>query len=303
MRPPEPACRLYALLAGDGRSAVVFRRGPSREVCLVRWWLASDTFEIGQWLKGRIYERRGDLSHDGELLIYFAAIHKAPVYSWTAVSRPPYLTALAFWPKGDCWGGGGRLASRHHVLLNHGADALALGNGFKLPSRVRVEPIGEWAGRGEDFPVCHDRMVRDGWLCTAPGVAGPYSRTGHARWTLHEPELYERAQPARARHASGLVLQRALRAVGVVDGPWYREDFMVLSPQHDVLRTFESCDWADWQATGDLLLARQGKLYRLPAGEAARASPDPLAGARELIDLAPLRFEPLSPPDRARRWA
>ena len=35
--PPEPSCRLYAILARDGRSAVVFRRGPSKQVLLLRW--------------------------------------------------------------------------------------------------------------------------------------------------------------------------------------------------------------------------------------------------------------------------
>jgi hypothetical protein len=40
---------------------------------LIKWHLKSDTFEIGQWFKGRIYERRCDLSPSGELLAYFAA--------------------------------------------------------------------------------------------------------------------------------------------------------------------------------------------------------------------------------------
>src|SRR5262249_17885427 len=30
-------------------------------------------------------------------------------YAWTAISRPPFLTALALWPKGDCWHGAGCL--------------------------------------------------------------------------------------------------------------------------------------------------------------------------------------------------
>ena len=56
--------------------------------------------------KGRIYERRCDLSPDGQLLGYFAADRLSGFGTWTAVSRPPFLTALALWPKGDAWGGG-----------------------------------------------------------------------------------------------------------------------------------------------------------------------------------------------------
>ncbi len=73
-QPSRPACRdrnqrqaprhaaLYAILARDARTGVVFRRGPSRQVQLIRWDLRDDTFEHGQWFKGRIYERRCDLS-------------------------------------------------------------------------------------------------------------------------------------------------------------------------------------------------------------------------------------------------
>src|SRR5260370_16572519 len=83
------------------------------------WNTDDDTFECGQWLKGRIYERRCDLSPEGDLLLYFAANFRKPYYSWTAISRPPFLTALFLWPKGDCWGGGGHFLSRKQIALNH----------------------------------------------------------------------------------------------------------------------------------------------------------------------------------------
>ena len=102
----QPSARLYALIARDARRAVVFRRGPSKQVLVLLWNLKDDVLVPGQWFKGRIYERRCDLSPDGEMLAYFAAKHRGPFGTWTAVSRPPYLTALALWPKGDAWGGG-----------------------------------------------------------------------------------------------------------------------------------------------------------------------------------------------------
>ena len=73
-RPAEriPA-RLHVILAREAPKAVVFRKGPSNRVCTVGWDLEHDTFTPGQWLKGRIYEYRSDLSPDGELLLYFAA--------------------------------------------------------------------------------------------------------------------------------------------------------------------------------------------------------------------------------------
>src|SRR5215470_7646047 len=69
--PAFPA-RLHVLLARDARLGVVIRRGPSRSVCTLLWDRKTDKFQLGQWMRGRIYERRSDLSPDGKHLIYFA---------------------------------------------------------------------------------------------------------------------------------------------------------------------------------------------------------------------------------------
>jgi hypothetical protein len=114
---------------------------------------ANLTFEYGQWFHGQMYPRRSDLSPNGKLLVYFCAkwskrrIEEAELmldkkmagdlthnlrlllkrkpkvrteytYAWTAVSKPPYLTALGLWPKGDCWHGGGLFKSNRVLWLN-----------------------------------------------------------------------------------------------------------------------------------------------------------------------------------------
>lgn len=61
MSAPTFPARLHVLLAQGGSRAVVLRRGPSKDVCLIAWDRGRDTFEEGQWLRGRIYERRCDL--------------------------------------------------------------------------------------------------------------------------------------------------------------------------------------------------------------------------------------------------
>ncbi len=78
-QPPEniPA-RIHAILAREAPKAVVFRRGPSGCVCTLGWDLETDTFTMGQWLKGRIYEYRSDLSPDGSFMIYFATDYRHP---------------------------------------------------------------------------------------------------------------------------------------------------------------------------------------------------------------------------------
>lgn len=85
-------------MARESPWAVIFRRGPSRFVQLIRWHTETDEFEHGQWFKGRIYEREADLSPSGDKLIYLSTNwrQKHPHYGpYIVISRPPFLTALA----------------------------------------------------------------------------------------------------------------------------------------------------------------------------------------------------------------
>jgi len=38
---------------------------------MIKWHLATDTLEKGQWLSGRVYPERSALSPNGELFLYF----------------------------------------------------------------------------------------------------------------------------------------------------------------------------------------------------------------------------------------
>lgn len=165
----DASTRCYAIIARKAPVAVIFRRGPSDFVQMLKWNLSDDTFEHGQWLNGRIYERRADLSPSGKLVIYFAAKYKGPMTSWTAISKPPYLTAVALWEGMGAWGGGGLFDDETHVQLNHSITRMRLSNTFKLPEDVKVVPCGENSGSGEDSPIMDMHMERDGWMQTQSG--------------------------------------------------------------------------------------------------------------------------------------
>ena len=255
---------LFVIRARRARTAVIFRRGPSKRVALVRWHLEGDRFDVGQWLKGRIYERRCDLSPDGERLIYFAATWKG-LQSWTAISRPPYLTALALWPKGDAWGGGGLFADDRTIQLNHGPRAPERVEGG-LPRRMRLQPFG---GGGEDWPIYGMRLARDGWTLVQEG--GVHKAGGEYEWELDPPLIYEKRG-----------LRMIVRGIGNTNGPWYAIDHEVAGA-----RTLPKTSWADWDDNGDLLWAQDGTLYR---------------NERALVDLKPLTFAARESPPSARRW-
>ena len=283
--------RLYALLARKAPVAVIFRRGPSKQVALVHWDLARDRFTVGQWLKGRIYERRCDLSPSGDRLIYFAARWKGPHQSWTAVSRPPWLTALTLWPKGDAWGGGGLFPSENLIGLNHPRHQFVV-DGREPPKRVKVE---QYVGRGggEDFPIWQTRLELDGWRPTNDGsrIEHPYGET--KIWIEYDPPMtFARPSPRKG----GPMLEMRIRGIKERDGAWWVTDYAVVAG--DEAQVLRNCDWADWDRHGDLLFARDGKVFRA----SHRTVGGDLSRAKELIDLSGLKFtERVSPPE-ARRW-
>jgi hypothetical protein len=126
---PSPPCRLALIFAQEAPVVVVLRRGPTRWVEVIKWNTQEDVFEHGQWLHGRIYEERCGVSPNGRLFVYFAlkygkvATKQGYKQTYTAVSRPPFLTALALWPTGSTWGGGGRFIDNQTLRLAYGKDA------------------------------------------------------------------------------------------------------------------------------------------------------------------------------------
>jgi hypothetical protein len=114
---------MVVLLAKAAPVGVILRRGPTRWWHVTLWDTKRDAFESGQWFHGRIYPEKCDVSPDGKLWIYFAAkfslrsADKGYQDSWTAVSRPPYLTALTLWPIGGTYGGNGLFIDSGTVMV------------------------------------------------------------------------------------------------------------------------------------------------------------------------------------------
>src|SRR5262245_51228457 len=141
----KAAARLHVLLSRTETTAVVIRRGPSKLVCTFGWNRSDDTFVVGQWLRGRIYERRADVSPDGKYLIYFAMNGRwdsETKGAWTGVSRAPYLKALVLLPKGDCWNGGGLFTGDHSYWLNDGCGHELLHDSGEVIRDCSYKPPG-----------------------------------------------------------------------------------------------------------------------------------------------------------------
>jgi hypothetical protein len=286
---PKPPARLHPLQAPAAGVAVIFRRGPSRHVEVIRWDMRRDAIERGHWFHGRIYERRCDLSPDGELLVYFAAKYGSRdggnvdrLYSWTAVSRPPWLTALALWPKGDCWFGGGLFTARRHLRLNHRPNEATPQPG-REPRGLAVEPDPE--ARGENDPLYSARLERDGWTLRE---AWELEMRGQDEfYVTHVPELRVRAHPT-----APFTIELRRR----IDRLKYRELFRVVGPTGEVALPVGRIDWVDWDATGRLFVLVDGTLRVATLHGAA------MGELRMLADFDPDRFEERPTPAHARAW-
>jgi hypothetical protein len=287
--PPAPSTRIFGVMARNAPRVVLIRRGPSKQVMLLTWNTDTHEFHGGQWLKGRIYEERCDLSPSGEKLIYLAAHHKAPPYAWTAVSRPPYLTALVMWPNLGTWGGGGLFEGERIIALNSHCG-LAPSEGFAVPPDIKVVPIGRWMGRGEDDPIRSVRMKRDGWLLVDEGECTDHRFGERYRFEFTRPERWHKPLGA-------FTLERRLLGIGEWDGPSRARDHRVLDSSGAIVADLGPSDWADWSRSGELLFARDGQVWRT-----APASGNRLKEPEELLDLRAMRFEQMPPPREALDW-
>lgn len=311
---PPPA-RLYAILARQTPYAIIFRRGPSKQVQLIGWNLQNDTFEPGQWFKGRIYERRCDLSPDGRLLVYFAARQSAQSpgeTTWTALSRPPYLTALSLWFKGDTWSGGGLFENNNHLKLNEGGARHHLDPASAKPN-IKVSSLE--TAQGEDGPIELLRLRRDGWQLRQEME----TRNGSLQtdWELaaldptHRDVLIQAVRALRKQYYAGSkvfrteqprIIQRhidkggrfVLQKKAFLLGLSLVELFEVLGELSGPRPALTGTDWADCDTERErVVFARSGRIYAWQPG---------LTEPLKLADFNAKRFEKIPAPDWAKKW-
>lgn len=262
--------RVHVILAREAPFGVIFRRGPSKQVLLISWDTETDTFAMGQWFKGHIYERRCDLSPSGDLLLYFASKQKPPYSTWSAVSRPPFLTALALWPQGHTYGGGGLFEDDTHIAFD-GDHSLA--DGFALPQWLRLGAFEERISWAQDDAVWEARLLHEGWLVTSD-------------------EFREKRHPVLPnRYTLKMTLSESFDFAGDQMAHHVVSNSLSLGPGKS--------DWADWDRTGDLLFSKRAALYRVRFSNGVLA---PIEEAQQLSDFSTMRFENVVAPQTALQW-
>lgn len=261
--------RLHCILAREARVGIVIRRGPSKSVCTLRWDLSKDAFELGQWLRGRIYERRSDISPDGRHFIYFAMNGKwrsEAKGSWTAISKVPFLKALVMLPKGDCWHGGGLFLSSDSYWINGGYGHSTLRDNSQLIRDRSFEPA--YCFGGECPNVYYNRLIRDGWAL------------------LQEKPLAEAHAVFDKPIGHGLTLRKFCFAeVGAPPGNGcYYDKHALFDMQGHLVQDMPHWQWADLDRRR-LVWAEHGRLF------SAYVGPTGIRDPRELYDFSSMCFE------------
>ena len=264
------APRLFGIPASDARIVAIIRRGPSEWTHVGSWDLNTDTYTPGGWLRGVIYPQKCDLSPDGRWFVYSAL---KPGAKWDAgevyeaVSRLPWLHALAAWGSGTTYTRG-----------MHFAEA---GDDPGLPS------VGDAGPAVARFGLAWSRSVqfaverRGGWeesVDTPPREAG-------GPWDEKRAVTMTKSHGARSLTVSGRYA--AFRTGDPEDGP------AVYTLADDVAERTLDAQWAEWDSSGDVVIATPGgRLQRLGVS----------GNVKDVADLSAMSPDPQPPPAWARDW-
>jgi hypothetical protein len=232
--------QITGLLARRRHVGVLYRRGPRKWGLLIRWNTDTDEFEEGQWFRGEII--LCDLTPDGSKLLYHAIKyhwedHEQPdkLHRWTAVSKPPYFTALVLWQNWSYgWLGGSFLNDRTLEL------ATTIPNNL-IPTQGKTRRMTVVPGNYDDGTDFYEHLMRDGWQ--------PYPPPKRKDVPLESlrPEGWTKANKSgdmsiirRFRNRSSLYSLRAGERGEEVPYP--------------------QADWMDWDQRGRLVYTEGGRL-------------------------------------------
>ncbi len=93
---------------------------------------------------------------------------------WTAISRPPYFSALAIWPCFGHWTGGGLFRDEDNIVLWESADGLTPVENTKFPASVNVQSFDDAKSAGnlsEQWAKKPDWHDADSAACAAVVVS------------------------------------------------------------------------------------------------------------------------------------
>jgi hypothetical protein len=280
----EPASpRVFCIPAARAPIVAVLRRGPSAWSHLGRWDLARLVYEPGAWIRGNLYPQRCDLSPDGRWFCYFTLKGSArwrAGATYVAVSRLPWLAALAAWRTCGTWTRGLHFMEDRDVWQvgppdegDAGPCRRRFGIAFTKPASFAVERRRGWTETADSPPrhpgdMWDEKRAADLKMEKArPGSEGATRLTVQGYFAAFRESLPAWPKPVR------------YEIVGAGRPLWLQD-----------------AQWADWDQQGRLLVAtNDGRLQVRDYSDKGPAVVSEVA----LGHLAP---SPSPAPMEAHRW-
>jgi hypothetical protein len=270
--------RVFGIPAARAPVVGVLRRGPSDWSHVGRWDLARGAYEPGAWIRGNLYPQRCDVSPDGRWLCYLTLKERSAWRAgstYIAISRLPWLHALAAWATCGTWTRG--------LHFTDTPDATKIG----APQEGDVRPCLERFGLALTRPASFAVERRRGWVESADTPARGEGDIWDERRQVTMEKLRPKSDGARRLAVHGYFAAFRSGAPG--------ETLYALIDASGTQRWLEGVQWADWDAEGRLLVATEDARLQIRDGD----------DANTVLSEADLRSIPLSPapaPDEAHRW-
>jgi hypothetical protein len=241
---------------------------------VIGWNRTTDQFELGQWVRARIYERRCDLSPDGKWFIYFAMNGRWDADtrgSWTAISLAPYLKAVSLYAKGDRWQGGGLFTRPKKFWLN--GCHTAVREDRRVQRDDKFAPHEHYGA--ECTGVYYVRLQRDGWTLL--------NHDRLEKWK-HQA-IFKKPSPC------GWTLRKiAHEELGAPPGKGcYWDEHELISAKTGARISGADREWADLDGKR-LVWATRGELW------SAFLNADGLKDTQKLYDFNSMKFEAIEAP-------
>ncbi|AIE86503.1 hypothetical protein OP10G_3135 [Fimbriimonas ginsengisoli Gsoil 348] len=228
---------------------------------------------------------------------------------WTAISRPPYFTALALWFTGGAWNGGGIWLGNREVGVND----------FRHCWHEAVKPAKELKVRQLDLPPSEDepiftlRLERHGWQTMRKEVTvetnPDWRKKAQMLWsavkrpsTFDEIESWlrniEEAMPKPKTNVTGILEKRVPSGLLRREHSYNSEQWSLIDDSGVERRSWKPRGghphWIDVDRRGRIVFGEMGCLWAwsdFPDGEPTL-----------IADLNANTFESVPPPDWATRW-
>ena len=273
--------RLFGIPATGAPIVAVLRRGPSAWSQVGKWDVERGAYEPGAWIRANLYPQRCDLSPDGRWLCYFtlkgSATWKAgPTY--VAISRLPWLTALAAWGTCGTWTWGLHFVTDRTVWH------------VQAPAEGDVTPCRKKLGLALTRPATFAVERRRGWIESPETPA----RQRSDLWDERRAVTMEKCHP-RAGERVRLRVQGRFAAFRS-SLPGERQDVHYELVDDAAITELADVQWADWDAKGRLLVATTDGRLQVRAWSRAGCA------TRSEVDLRAFAPSPSPPPKEAYRW-